>query len=169
LTQQKSSSLQLVTFEDQHTALAMAVRVTMRHPAFARQNFGEWADILAGQARRGHQVFVINEKREIRGFFGYALASREHAQAWANGSRRLTNDECIAGDCVILNSWISMDKTVFEFMVHAFRQLGQDKQAVYFKRFYPNGTVRVSHIENNAFLAEHIARGQAKLHAASPN
>ncbi len=149
--------LQLVTFTDPSVALGVAVRLTMRHRVFAEMPFGEWAEILAAQANRGHQAFIIDETREVRGFFGYALASRSNAEAWANGTRRLTSDECHAGDCLILNVWVSSDRPTLGFMVRAFRRLGQNKQAVYFRRMYAGGTTRVSCIFNNDIIARHVA------------
>jgi hypothetical protein len=152
------SRLQLVTFSDPAVALGIAVRLTMRYPVFATLPFGEWADVLAAQSARGHQAFVVDEAREIRGFFGYALPSRSDAEAWARGTRQLRSDECLAGDCLILNAWVSTDRATLAFMVRAFRRLGQHKQALYFKRLYANGTVRASCIINNKIVARSVHR-----------
>ncbi len=159
--------LQLVTFADASVALGVAVRLTLRHRVFAELPFGEWAEILAAQASRGHQAFVIDEAREIRGFFGYALASKADAEAWANGARRLTSDECLAGDCLILNVWVSSDRPTLRFMVRAFRRLGQNKQAVYFRRLYAGGTTRASCIVNSDIVAGHVAMTHGRIPALS--
>jgi hemolysin-activating ACP:hemolysin acyltransferase len=157
------SRLQLVTFSDPAVALGIAVRLTMQYPVFAKLPFGEWAEVLAAQSMRGHQAFVVDDAREVRGFFGYALASRVDAEAWASGTRQLRSDECLTGDCLILNAWVSADRTTLGFMIRAFRRLGQPKQALYFKRLYSNGTVRASCIANNKIVARHVYRDHEAL------
>ncbi len=139
-------SLQFVTFQDVDTGLGIAVRLTLRHGVFAGQNFGEWAGVLAAQAERGHQSFVMDEAREIRGFFGYALATEADARGWAYQGRRLSPAQCLAGDCLILNVWIATDDAAQRCMVQAMRQLGRDKRALYFRRYYSDGRVRSSHL-----------------------
>lgn len=156
--------LRLVNFKDPAAALGIAVRLTMRYPVFAEMPFGEWADILAAQAARGHQVFVIDETRAVRGFLGYGLTSGQNAEAWANGTRSLTSDECLAGDCLIINVWVSDSSETRNFMIRATRRLGLTKRALYFKRFYADRTARPSCIRNNVTVAGHVARddGQPK-------
>ena len=77
--------LQLVTFSDPAAALAIAVRLTMRHPVSPRCRSVSGGRI-SRQAERGHQAFVIDEAHAVRGFFGYALASKNRAEAWAHGT-----------------------------------------------------------------------------------
>jgi hemolysin-activating ACP:hemolysin acyltransferase len=138
--------LQLVIVEEPDVALGIAVRLTLRHPAFANQSFSEWAAILANQAQRGHQLFAMDAAREVRGFFGYALASEADAFAWAYRGRRLSHEQCVAGDCIILNAWLASDAAAQKCMVRGMRQLARDKRALYFKRHYADGRVRVARL-----------------------
>ena len=151
-------SLRMVTFRDANAAIGVAPRLTMRHPAFSRLPFGEWADVLAGQAKRGHQAFVVDETSEVLGFFGYALVTEADAEAWAKGERQLSNEQCLAGECMILNAWVSSDTRVLRFMLNAFRRLGLEKKALYYKRAYPDGSVRPSRTSNNDFVGRHLSR-----------
>ncbi|MCB8878098.1 hypothetical protein [Acidisoma silvae] len=150
--------LHLVSFKDPAAALGIAVRLTMRYPVFAEMPFGTWADILEAQVNRGHQAFVVDEAMEVRGFVGYGLTSRDNAEAWANGTRTLTSAECLAGDCLIINVWISDNSHTRNFLIRAIRRLGLNKQALYFKRLYADRTVRPSCIRNNVTVARHVAR-----------
>jgi hypothetical protein len=168
MTEPAGPGLQLVTFKDSAVALGVAVRLTARYAAFAGLSFGEWAEVLVGQADRGHQLFVINAAREVRGFFGYAIAPADLAEAWANGSRRLASDECRSGNCLILNAWVSTDRETRRVMVQALRRLGQNKRALYFKRFYADGTVRSSRIPNTDIMMRHLAKDDGRLRQIMP-
>ena len=155
MTASTRSDLRLVTFDDPAASLGVAVRLTMRHRVFASMSFGEWAGVLAAQAARGHQAFVVDDAKEVRGFFGYAFASRGDAEAWANG-RRLSSDECLRGDCLILNALVSSDRQTLMFLVRALRRLGRHKQALYFKRHYGDGSVRAACLANSEIVARHL-------------
>jgi hemolysin-activating ACP:hemolysin acyltransferase len=155
----------MVSFKDDNAAIGVALRLTMKYPAFSCLPFGEWAEVLAGQAKRGHQAFVVDEASEVRGFFGYAIVAEADAEAWVSGGARLTNEQCLAGDCLILNAWVSSDARVLRFMLNAFRRLGLEKKTLYFKRVYPNGTMRPSRTSNNPFVAGHLAKARAILAA----
>jgi len=76
-------------------ALGLAVNHLMTKPAFARQAFGDWARILVGQINRKHCCFAADGKA-VQGFAGWALVSRENAEAWVEG-RRLSYDDCVQG------------------------------------------------------------------------
>ena len=143
-----ASPLRLMVFKDPNAGIGVALRLMLRYPAFARQPFGQWADVLAGQARRGHQLFVIDAASEVRGFLGYALASRPDAEAWAAGGAPLTDAQCTAGDCLVINAWVSCDGAARRFMLRELRRLGLRKQVALFRRVYPDGTVRTGSVLN---------------------
>ena len=113
---------------------------------------------VAGLRKRGHQAFVVDETSEVLGFFGYALVTEADAEAWAKGERQLSNEQCLAGECMILNAWVSSDTRVLRFMLNAFRRLGLEKKALYYKRAYPDGSVRPSRTSNNDFVGRHLSR-----------
>ena len=161
MTASTRSCFRLVTFDDPAASLGIAVRVTMPHRVFAAISFGEWADVLAAQAARGHQAFVIDDAKEVRGFFGYALASQGNAEAWANG-RTLSSAECLEGDCLILNVLVSSDHQTLTFMVRALRRLGRHKRAIYFKRRYADGSVRAACLANNEIVERHLKHDSAE-------
>src|SRR6476661_7178952 len=71
-------------------ALGLAVSHLMVKPAFASLKFGDWSRILVGQINRGHYRFAIDADNRVQGFMGWALASREHAEAWVEGRRGLS-------------------------------------------------------------------------------
>jgi hemolysin-activating ACP:hemolysin acyltransferase len=152
--------LRLATIPDPNMALGVAARLMMSHPAFAKQPFGEWVAVLDGQARRGHQVFVLDETSKAVGLFGYALASEEVATGWLNGTHSPTHEECLAGDCIIFNAWISQDKEILRFMWDAFRILAQGKKAAFYKRYYDDGSVRPVRLAITNAVDGHIQRGQ---------
>ena len=83
-------------------ALGLAVSHLMVKPAFANLRFGDWSRILVGQINRGHYCFAVDEKNEVQGFMGWALATRDKAEAWVEGRRALTFEDSRAGDCMAL-------------------------------------------------------------------
>ncbi|MEE7474794.1 toxin-activating lysine-acyltransferase [Methylorubrum populi] len=140
--------------------MGVATRLMMSHPAFARQPFGEWARVLDGQARRGHQVFVLDASHNAVGFFGYALTTEEAGMAWAAGKRSPSYEECLDGDCLIFNAWIAPNSEVLRFMWAAFRRLARGKKAVFYKRFYDDGSVRPGRLTITDAIVGHIARSE---------
>jgi hemolysin-activating ACP:hemolysin acyltransferase len=139
-------------------ALGLAVNYLMTKPAFANLRFGDWSRILVGQINRKHCCFVLDGTVEVQGFMGWALASEEHARAWAEGRRPLTFEDSIGGDCMVLNAFAANSNSATRMLIEEARRIGSDKTAIYFKRHYPNGTTRVSRIAVNAFVSSHIAR-----------
>ena len=75
--------LRLFQPENPATALGLAVSHLMTKPAFANLRFGDWSRILVGQINRGHYRLVIDDNNEMQGFIGWALTSREKAEAWS--------------------------------------------------------------------------------------
>lgn len=153
--------LRIVTIPEASTAFGVAARLSMVHPAFARRSFGEWAQVLEGQARRGQQVFVLDATDRAVGFAGYALSPLDVAEGWVTGGRSPTHAECLSGDCVIFNAWIAEDLGVHRFMWNEARALVRDKRAVFFKRFYPDGRTRRTRLTITSAIEGHIGRAGA--------
>ena len=153
-----ASSLRLFRPKDPATALGLAVNHMLTKPAFAMQAFGGWARILVGQINRGHYCFVIDEKGEVQGFAGWGFATRDKAEAWVEDRRPLSYQDCLAGECIVLNAWSANTRRVHRFMVDEFRKYGRDKETLYFKRYYADGTNRAVRLNVNAFVPGHIAR-----------
>ena len=71
-------------------ALGLAVNHLMTKPAFAKLRFGDWSRILVGQINRKHYCFAVDSKNQIQGFMGWALTSKEKAEAWVEGRGALS-------------------------------------------------------------------------------
>ena len=127
-------------------ALGLAVNHLMNKPAFAKLPFGEWSQILVGQINRKHYYFVLDANNKIVGFAGRALASKEHAEAWAEGRRPLSYEDSIAGDCMVCNAWSANATHVHRWMFREANNVWAGKRLVYFRRFYPDGRVRPARI-----------------------
>jgi hemolysin-activating ACP:hemolysin acyltransferase len=142
-------------------ALGLAVNHLMTKPAFARQAFGEWARILVGQINRKHYCFAVDGKI-VQGFAGWALVSRENADAWVEGRRALSYKDCIEGDCLIFNAWSANSFRVHRFMVDEARKIIRDRKTIYFKRYYDDGTTRRGRLNVNDFVGLHVDRKSAR-------
>src|SRR5215470_10804398 len=97
--------LRLARAESPHVALGLAVSHLMVKPAFANLKFGDWSRILVGQINRGHYCFAVDGKSQIVGFMGWALATRDNAEAWVEGRRALSFEDSKDGDCMLINAW----------------------------------------------------------------
>lgn len=141
-------------------ALGLAVNHLMTKPAFANLKFGDWSRILVGQINRGHFCFAIDRQDRIEGFVGWALATREKAEAWAEG-RPLSYQDSLAGECIVFNAWSANSGQVHRFLVDEARKLISGKETMYFRRHYPDGSSRVVRLSVNDFVADHIRRRAA--------
>ena len=94
----------------------------------------------------------------VQGFMGWALASEEHARAWAEGTRALTFEDSCTGDCIVFNAFSANSTRVTRFMVEEARRIAKDKAAIYFKRHYKNGATRAARLPINSFVKTHIDR-----------
>ena len=148
------------------TALGLAVSHLMTKPAFAKLRFGEWSKILVGQINRGHYAFVVDAEGQVQGFVGWALATRDKAEAWAEG-HQLSYADSLQGECLLFNCWSANSTRVHRFMVDEARKLIRDKETLYFRRHYPDGSVRPVRLSVNDFVEGHIHR-HAGRSAASP-
>lgn len=159
------ADLRLVRPDSPVAALGLAVSYLMTKPAFARLPFGDWSRILVGQINRRHYYFVIDGKGQVQGFVGWALATREKAEAWVEGRRGLSYEDSKEGECLVCNAWVANSVRVNRFMVGEARKIGKDKQTVYFRRHYNDGSIRPVRLNINDFVGNHIDRKMAETNA----
>ena len=155
-------ALRIVKPDSPAAALGLAVSHLMTKPAFAKLQFGDWSRILVGQINRKHFCFAVDGAGQVQGFMGWALASEEHANAWAEGSRALTFEDSRQGDCVVVNVFSANSTRVTRFLIDEARRAFKDKMAIYFKRHYKDGTTRVARVPINEFVNGHIERGDER-------
>jgi hemolysin-activating ACP:hemolysin acyltransferase len=157
------SALKLFRPDKPAVALGLAVSHLMTKPAFANLKFGEWSRILVGQINRGHYCFVVDDMNQIQGFAGWALATKEKAEAWLAGRRPLSYEDSLTGDCMICNAWSANTTRVHRYMFREARKVmvnGKAK-AVYFKRYYDDGSVRPACFNINDMMRRHVQRQAA--------
>jgi hemolysin-activating ACP:hemolysin acyltransferase len=148
--------LRLFRPESPYVALGLAVNHLMTKPAFAALRFGDWSRILVGQINRKHYVFIVDGKNQIQGFLGWALTSKEKAEAWVEGRVGLSYEDSAEGECLIFNAWAASSPAINRFMVSAARKIIAGKDMVYFKRHYKDGSTRPVRLRVNDFVAQHI-------------
>jgi hemolysin-activating ACP:hemolysin acyltransferase len=141
-----------------YVALGLAVSHLMTKPAFANLRFGDWSRILTGQINRKHYCFVVDGKNQIQGFVGWALASKETAEAWVEGRGAVSYGDSLQGDCVIINAWTASTPEANRFLVLQARKVIDGKDTVYFKRHYKDGSTRPVRLRVNDFVARHLER-----------
>lgn len=124
--------------------------------------------MLAGQVNRRHFLFAVEDGR-IVGFVGWALATREKAEAWLTQGIDLSFEDSKAGEMVLANAWKASSPAANRFLVQAFRHVIRDKQTIYMKRFYPDGRVRRVRLAVNAFVSRHIAQPSSDRQALALN
>jgi hemolysin-activating ACP:hemolysin acyltransferase len=149
--------LRTLTFENRATALGLAVEHLMMKPAFARLPFGHWSRILTGQIRRG-QYFFIAEPKRIVGFCGWALASKEEAEAWISGSPAAAHIKGEAGDCIVLNAWSADSPEAHRVLLDELRIRGRGSKVLYAKREYKDGRTRPLRLKLDAAVDSHARR-----------
>jgi hemolysin-activating ACP:hemolysin acyltransferase len=147
--------------ESPSVALGLAVSHLMTKPAFANLKFGEWSRILVGQINRKHYYLVLDSKNQIQGFLGWAVTSKDRAEAWVEGRAGLPYENSMEGDCIIFNAWAANSGKVNRFLLDVSRKIMEGKDTVYFKRFYKNGTTRPARLRVNEFVAQHLERKSA--------
>jgi len=144
--------------DNPYVALGLAVNHLMTKPAFANCKFGDWSRILVGQINRKHFWFVVDRKNQIQGFMGWALTSKDKAEAWVEGRTGLSYDDAKDGDCVVFNAWAANNLKINRFLLQEGRKVIQGKEMVYFKRHYNDGSTRPSRLTVNEFVDQHIER-----------
>jgi hemolysin-activating ACP:hemolysin acyltransferase len=140
------------------TALGLAVNHLMTKPAFARLRFGEWSRVLVGQINRKHYFFVVDGANRVVGFAGWAVTTRDKAEAWVEGRGDFSDREGNQGDCVVFNAWAADTLKVNRFLLRECRKVIQGKETVYFKRHYKDGSTRPVRLKVNEFVEQHIER-----------
>jgi hemolysin-activating ACP:hemolysin acyltransferase len=137
-------SFRTIRFRDPHLALGQAVMRLMGKPGFARLPFGAWSRILVGQINREHYVFLGDSAGRIVGFAGWTRATRAVAEDWAAGLGDNDPAGGLTGECVIINAWQADDGAAQAALYAEMRKYGRatQVQAIYGKRFYPDGRVR---------------------------
>ena len=143
------ASLRFVRPDNDVFALGLAVNHLMTKPAFASLRFGDWSQVLVGQINRKHFWFVVDDRELVQGFMGWALATREVAEAWVTGRCDFRSEDSQDGEYVIANAWSANSTGVHRFMVAKGRQLFARRRAVYFKRHYASGKVRAVRLSLN--------------------
>jgi tetratricopeptide (TPR) repeat protein len=146
------------TPEDKRVALGLSVDYLSRKAVFANLLFGRWSRTLAHQVARGHQLFIVDGEGRIQGFLGWALTQRSLAEDWLQGRKALKDEECRAGDCVIVNVWAVETREAAHVMRDAMRRLFAGKHTIYFKRYYADGRIRPVRLSVNDFVGRHLAR-----------
>ena len=137
----ESPGLRIVRPRDGRLALGLAVSYLMTDPVFARLPFGSWSRVLAGQINRGHCLFALDGERVI-GFVGWALTTKEKAEAWLTENRDIGFADSMAGPIVLINGWKAEGREANCALIGALRRLLRDREMVYAKRFYRDGRVR---------------------------
>jgi hemolysin-activating ACP:hemolysin acyltransferase len=143
-----------------YVALGLAVSHLMTKPAFANLRFGDWSRVLTGQINRKHYCFAIDGNNQVQGFMGWALTSKEKAEAWVEGRGGLAFEDSRDGDCVIFNAWAASTPEANRFLVAQARGIIDGKDTVYFKRHYKDGSTRPVRLRVNDFVARHLERAE---------
>jgi hemolysin-activating ACP:hemolysin acyltransferase len=144
--------------QNSYGALGLAANHLMTKPAFANLRFGDWSRILVGQINRKHYCFAVDGDDQIQGFMGWAVTSKEKAEAWAEGRGALSFADSLDGDCMVFNAWAANTGKVNRFLLGEARKLIEGKDTVYFKRFYKDGSVRPARLRVNGVVAQHLRR-----------
>ncbi len=130
-------------------------RYLMTKKAFARQRFGDWTRVLAGQVNRRHYLIILEGQR-IVAFAGWALAPRDKAETWLTGRGDLGDGK--AGEIFVFNCWEASSFEAHRFLLDEMRRHFQGAEMIYYKRFYDDGRVRPVRLSVNEFVTAHIAR-----------
>jgi hemolysin-activating ACP:hemolysin acyltransferase len=141
-------------------ALGLAVDHLMTMPAFAGLGFGEWSKILVGQINRNQYCFIVDDTNQVQGFLGWALATRERAEAWVEGRGGASYQHSRDSDCVIFNALVSKSLNANHVLQQEARKIMVGKKMVYFKRHYKDGTTRPVRLTVNEFVSRHVDRSR---------
>lgn len=155
-----AATLRAVRTRDGRQALGMAVNYLMTDPVFARLPFGQWSRVLVGQINRGHYLFAM-EGEKVVGFVGWALTTKEKAEAWLTENRDIGFADSMAGEIVLLNVWKADGDAANRVLVEAVRRVISDREMVYAKRFYRDGRLRPVRLPVSRFVPGHVSRSEA--------
>jgi hemolysin-activating ACP:hemolysin acyltransferase len=145
--------------DNPYVALGLAVNHLMTKRAFAALRFGEWSRILVGQINRKHYCFVVDANNRVQGFLGWAVTTKDKAEAWVEGRGGLSYaDDSFDGPCIIFNAWAASNGKVNRFLLQEARKIIVGKDTVYFKRHYKDGSTRPMRLRVNDFVTQHLER-----------
>jgi len=153
-----AAELRLLRPASPYLALGLAVSHLMTKPAFAHQRFGDWSRILVGQINRKHYYLAVDGANQIQGFLGWAVTTKDKAEAWVEGRAGLSYRDSSAGDCIVFNAWSASTLKVNRFLLAEARKIINGKDTVYFKRHYKDGSTRPVRLRVNDFVARHLER-----------
>ena len=91
---------------------------------------------------------------------GWALTSKDKAEAWVEGRGPLSFEDSVRGDCVIFNAWAANTPEVNRFLLAQAREICAGKDTIYFKRHYSDGSTRPVRLRVNGFVPQHLARSR---------
>jgi len=128
--------------DDPAVALGLAVEYLIKERNFARLPFGSWSRVLIGQINRGHFCFVIDGQRRVHGFLGWALTDERLAELWLEGRATLTDADCRAGNCVIVNAWAAATTEANNLLIDESIRLFSQKLRIYGRRYDMRGEPR---------------------------
>ena len=117
--------LRVLRPDNPYLALGLAVNHLMTKPAFAALRFGEWSRILVGQINRKHYYFVVDAKNQVQGFLGWAVTSKDKAEAWLEGRARRCPTTATASmvGSIIFNAWAASNGRVNRFLLQEARKI----------------------------------------------
>src|SRR5262245_13379115 len=115
------SDLRVFRLDTPYAALGLAVSYLMTKPAFAALRFGEWSRILVGQINRKHYYFVVDARNQVQGFLGWAVTSKDKAEAWLEGRGGQSDDDSFDGPSIIFNVWAASNGKVNRFLLQEAR------------------------------------------------
>ena len=150
--------LRVMRPDNPYVALGLAVNFLMTKPAFAQLRFGEWSRILVGQINRKHFCLVVDGTNQVQGLLGWALTTRDKAEAWVEGRGELSFEDSKAGDCILFNAWASSSGEVNRVLLHEARKVAHGGQTIYFKRHYKDGSTRPVRLSVTEFIGQHLER-----------
>jgi hemolysin-activating ACP:hemolysin acyltransferase len=157
-----TSKLRLFRPDNPYVALGLAVNYMMTKPAFAALRFGDWSRILVGQINRKHYYLVIGRNNQVEGFLGWAVTTKEKAEAWVEGRERISYQDSFEGDSLLINAWAASSLEVNRFLLDAARRLFKEYDTLYFKRYYKDGRIkpwrlRMDRDQDDAYIAAALA------------
>src|SRR5262245_10226517 len=89
--------LQVFRPQTPYVARGLAVDHLMTKPAFANLRFCDCSRILVGQINRKHYCFAVDSTNQVQGFMGWAVTSKEKAEAWVEGRGGLSFADSLDG------------------------------------------------------------------------
>ncbi len=148
--------------KDASACLGLAVEFLSKMPAFAKLPFGEWSQVLFYQVARGHCFFVVDQDQRVRGFLGWALSDRDLAEQWVEGRAGLRSDQCVDGECVIINAFAAETDEARRFVMEVMRGLFASRRMLYFKRHYADGRTRAARLSVDTCVGDRLARSMGR-------